>query len=382
MQKRIAILGSTGSIGTQTLDIIAEHPDRFAADVLTANSNYTLLAEQAMRFKPRKVVIADERHLTSLRGLLSGSGIEVEGGNQAIQEAGCNDSTEIVMASMVGYSGLLPTVNAIRAGKTIALANKETLVAGGSVIMPLAREYGVKILPVDSEHSAIFQCLNGEERRKLNKILLTASGGPFRTTPLEQMGDITVEQALNHPNWKMGSKVTIDSATMMNKGFEMMEASWLFDCEPERIQVLVHPQSILHSAVEFIDGSIIAQLGTPDMHTPIRYALGYPERLEASTPKMTVSQISRLTFEEPDMRKFPLLQMAFDVMKAGGNLPAALNAANEVAVKAFLNRRLPFMKMSEVAASTMAKITKIEDPSLEDIIATHHQATSIAMEMV
>lgn len=381
-QTRIAVMGSTGSIGTQTLDIIAERPDLFRASVLTARRNYRLLAEQALRFKPDKVVIADPEALAPLRELLAHTSIKVEGGTEAIAEAGCGPQVDMVLAALVGYSGLLPTINAIQEGKKIALANKETLVVGGSIINPLVKEHNTAILPVDSEHSAIFQCLQGESTAEARKIYLTASGGPFRTFSPHEMESVTPAQALRHPNWQMGAKVTIDSASMMNKGFEMIEAHWLFDCPPEKIEILVHPQSIVHSMVEFTDGSVKAQLGTPDMHLPIRYALGYPRRLPSPAPPLTLTQMANLTFEAPDYEKFPLLRFAFSAIERGGNIPCILNAANEVAVDAFLHERLSFPGMGRLAEATIQAIPYIAHPTLPDLIATHAEATAKARDLL
>lgn len=383
--KNIAIFGSTGSIGTQALDIIAERPDLFRASLLTAGRNYKLLAEQARRFRPSRVVIADLAAAAPLRELLTDTGIEVLAGPEALAEAGCADGIDIVLAALVGYSGLLPTINAIRAGKTIALANKETLVVGGSIITELARRHGVSILPVDSEHSAIFQCLQGEKTSEARRILLTASGGPFRTFSREQMRSVTSAMALKHPNWSMGAKVTIDSASMMNKGFEMIEAHWLFNCPPEKIDIYVHPQSIVHSMVEFFDGSIKAQLGTPDMHLPIRYALSYPNRISSQAPSLSLEQMSTLTFERPDMGKFPLLGFAFEAIAKGGNMPCILNAANEVAVDAFLHERISFLQMGELASDTMSRMENfsfVKNPTLEDLVNTHAEATATAQSII
>ena len=379
-QKEVAILGSTGSIGTQTLDIIKEYPERFRAGVLTARSNWRMLAEQALEFKPRRVVIAKEEYYSPLREALSGRGIDVAAGEKAIAEAAAEEYTDTVVTAVVGYSGLLPTIEAVKAGKTIALANKETLVAGGSLITRMLRDSEASIVPVDSEHSAIFQCLVGETTRQARKILLTASGGPFRTFGREQLENVTPADALRHPNWSMGAKVTIDSASMMNKGFEMMEARWLFGCPPEKIEVLVHPQSVVHSMVEFYDGSVKAQLGVPDMHLPIRYALGYPERLPSEAPPLSFEQYTTLTFERPDLEKFPLLGMAYEAIGRGGNMPCILNAANEVAVAAFLKGELKFTRMPELAAQTMEACTFVGDPELADLVTTHSEATRIAEE--
>ena len=379
-QKRIAVMGSTGSIGTQTLDIIAECPALFRASVLTAGHNHRLLAEQARRFRPDMVVIADPDGLRPLRESLADLPIRVECGPEALAEAGCGDNVDTVVASLVGYSGLIPTVNAIRAGKEIALANKETLVVGGAIVTRLAREHGVRILPVDSEHSAIFQCLQGESTTQARKIFLTASGGPFRTFTAEQMERVTAAQALRHPNWDMGAKVTIDSASMMNKGFEMIEARWLFDCPPEKIEVVVHPQSIVHSMVEFVDGSVKAQLGLPDMHLPIRYALGYPARIPSDRPGLTLREMAALTFEAPDLTRFPMLGYAFEAIGRGGNMPCILNAANEVGVRAFLHDEIPFPGLGRLAAEVMQRAGFISDPSLSDLVATHAEATRLAEE--
>lgn len=372
--RNIAILGSTGSIGTQTLDIIAEYPDRFRASVLTAGRNWQLLARQAKEFKPEKVVIADSTLYPLLKEALSGTGIEVEAGKEAIAEATEDPYVDVVVTAMVGYSGLIPTIHAIKAGKTIALANKETLVVAGELITGMLKDSASEIVPVDSEHSAIFQCLVGEKRNQARKILLTASGGPFRTYSASQLEHVTVADALHHPNWQMGAKVTIDSASMMNKGFEMIEARWLFGCAPENIEVVVHPQSIVHSMVEFVDGSIKAQLGVPDMHLPIRYALGYPDRLATDTPGLTLSQYSHLTFEAPDYAKFPLLTYAFEAIKAGGNIPCALNAANEKAVAAFLKGELKFTDMPRLAHHIMQNTNFIDKPTLDDLIHTNSEA--------
>lgn len=375
-------MGSTGSIGTQTLDIIARHPDRFKATVLTAGRNVNLLAEQALKFKPRKVVIAEESLLPLLRDKLASSGIIVEGGREAIDHAAIEDDVDTVMASLVGYSGLLPTINAIKAGKRIALANKETLVVGGSIICPMVKEYGVDIIPVDSEHSAIFQALRGEKISQARKIYLTASGGPFRTFSIAQMESVTPEMALKHPNWNMGAKVTIDSASMMNKGFEMIEAHWLFNCPPDKIEVLVHPQSIVHSMVEFIDGSVKAQLGPTDMHLPISYALGFPDRLQEEDYGLELPQFASLTFESPDFEKFPLLKLAFEAIDMGGNAPCILNAANEVAVAAFLNGKISFPAMGALASKALRNISFIPHPTLDDLIATHYATTEYSKSSI
>lgn len=380
--KRIAILGSTGSIGTQTLDIIEEHPERFKAEILTAGRNWRLLAEQAKKFSPSRVVIADKALWPQLREALSGLPIEVEAGADAIADAAAAAEADTVVTAMVGYSGLIPTIHAIKAGKTIALANKETLVVAGELITSLLKGTDAKIVPVDSEHSAIFQCLQGECRNEMRKIILTASGGPFRTKSLQQLLYVTVDDALHHPNWNMGAKVTIDSASMMNKGFEMIEARWLFDCAPENIEIVVHPQSIVHSMVEYADGSIKAQLGTPDMHLPIRYALSYPQRLTSSCPALSIDQYSTLTFERPDMDKFPMLRYAFDAIAQGGNDPCILNAANEIAVDAFLNRRIKFMEIPKLVDAVMNKMPRIIKPSLDQLVETNTEARGLAESLL
>lgn len=380
--KSIGVLGSTGSIGTQTLDIIAKYPERYRAGVLTARRHWQLLAEQALWFKPDLVVIGDEKYYSPLKNALSGSGIKVEAGEEAIAEAAAHPGIDTVVTAMVGYSGLIPTISAIRARKTIALSNKETLVVAGELITSLCKEYGVDIVPVDSEHSAIFQSLVGESRKEMRKIILTASGGPFRTFTKEQLKNVTPADALKHPNWDMGAKVTIDSASMMNKGFEMIEARWLFDCPPEQIEVVVHPQSIVHSMVEYRDGSVKAQLGVPDMHTPIAYALSYPSRFETDVRPMRLSDYATLTFEHPDMEKFPLLGLAFDAIAKGGTMPCILNAANEIAVQAFLENRIRFTDMPEIAQQTMQLTPWSGTPDLDTLIATNANARSIAEGLI
>ena len=378
--KNIAILGSTGSIGTQTLDIIEEYPERFHASVLTARRQWELLARQARKFMPKRVVIADQSLYAPLKEALSDLPIDVAAGEKAIAEAATLNQVDIVVTAMVGYSGLIPTIEAIKAGKTIALANKETLVVAGEIITRMIKESPSEIIPVDSEHSAIFQCLVGEKTSQARKIILTASGGPFRNMSREQLENVTVADALKHPNWDMGAKVTIDSASMMNKGFEMIEARWLFGCPPDKIEVVVHPQSIVHSMVEFNDGSIKAQLGVPDMHLPIRYALGYPERLSTDAPGLTLSQYSNLTFQAPDYGKFPLLAYAFDAIKAGGNMPCLMNAANEKGVAAFLAGRIRFTDMPRIVSHVMENAPFISTPSLDDLIKSNSVALSMADE--
>ena len=369
MKKRIAILGSTGSIGTQTLDIVRNNPERFEVYALTGNRNLDLLVQQAREFKPEAVCIADETLYTPLCEALSDLPVKVWAGADAIAEMVTLPSIDIVVAAMVGYAGLRPTMEAIRAGKTIALANKETLVVAGELITALADKYHVPILPVDSEHSAIFQSLVGE-RAEIEKILLTASGGPFRTLTKEQMLQVTAKDALRHPNWEMGAKITIDSATMMNKGFEVIEAKWLFGVGYGQIEVLVHPQSIVHSAVQFTDGAIKAQLGAPDMRVPIQFALSFPERLESSFPRVDLLQLGHLDFEKPDMERFPCLGLAYKAIERGGNIPCVLNAANEVVNLAFREGKCGFMEMADIIDKAMTNISFIAKPSYEDYVFT------------
>lgn len=380
--KNIGVLGSTGSIGTQTLDIIEEYPALFRAGVLTARRQWEKLAEQALKFKPDLVVIGEKEHYEALKEALAGTETEVAAGADAIAAAAAYPEVDTVVTAMVGYSGLIPTISAIKAGKTIALSNKETLVVAGELITGLCKEYGVDIVPVDSEHSAIFQCLVGESRDEMRKIILTASGGPFRKLTKEQLANVTPADALKHPNWDMGAKVTIDSASMMNKGFEMIEARWLFDCQPEDIEVVVHPQSIVHSMVEYQDGSVKAQLGVPDMHTPIRYALSYSSRLKTEARPMRLEDYTTLTFERPDMEKFPLLGYAFKAIEKGGTMPCILNAANEVAVQAFLEGRIRFIDMPEVARKTMERATWSANTDLDTLIATNTEARKLALATI
>jgi 1-deoxy-D-xylulose-5-phosphate reductoisomerase len=368
--KRIAMLGSTGSIGTQALDVVKQHSDAFSVSVLTAQSNADLLVEQALQFKPSHVVIGDEQKYVFVKEALSGASIQVLAGADALQEVVCLDNVDVVLTALVGYAGLLPTVKAIKAGKPIALANKETLVVAGSLIMPLAREMGVPILPVDSEHSAIFQCLMGESHNPIEKVILTASGGPFRGRKRADLEQVTRAQALKHPNWSMGAKITIDSASLMNKGLEVIEAAWLFDVKASQIDVVVHPQSIVHSLVQFEDGSIKAQLGLPDMKLPIQFALGYPNRMQADFPRFDFRNFASLTFEQPDMETFRNLGLAFKALDQGGNMPCILNAANEIAVAAFLKDEIGFLEMSDLLADCMVKGTFLPNPSLEDYITT------------
>lgn len=372
MQKNIAILGSTGSIGTQTLDIIGQHPDLFKVSLLTANNNWELLASQAIKFRPSKVVIVNENFYTNLKEALKGTGIAVESGNNSLKESPALEEINIVVTALVGFSGLKPTITAIKHGKTIALANKETLVVAGEIITRLSKEHNVKILPVDSEHSAIFQCLQGEEHKNMSKILLTASGGPFRTLSKKDLENVTVEQALHHPNWNMGAKVTIDSASMMNKGLEMIEARWLFDCIPSKIEILVHPQSIVHSMVEYCDGSVKAQLGIPDMRIPIQYALSYPDRISSPQFHLDWSKARELTFEKPDFDKYSLLRLAYEAIDKGGNMPCILNAANEKAVEAFLKKKISFTQIPEIVEKSMGNADFIDSPNLDDLDFTDY----------
>jgi 1-deoxy-D-xylulose-5-phosphate reductoisomerase len=382
MIKRIAILGSTGSIGTQALEVIKQHPDAFEVAVLTAQSNADLLVEQAIQFHPSQVVIGDEAKYTFVKNALSGTVIEVLAGADALQEVVCYDHVDVVLTALVGYAGLLPTVKAIKAGKPIALANKETLVVAGALIMPLAREMGVPILPVDSEHSAIFQCLMGESHNPIEKVILTASGGPFRGKKRSDLEQVTRAQALKHPNWTMGAKITIDSASLMNKGLEVIEAAWLFDVHASQIDVVVHPQSIIHSLVQFEDGSIKAQLGLPDMKLPIQFALGYPNRMRADFPRFDFNDFASLTFEQPDIETFRNLGLAFQALNKGGNMPCILNAANEVAVDAFLKDDIGFLQMSDLLANCMDQGTYLQAPSLEDYINTDKTTRIMAQEWV
>ena len=385
--KKLAILGSTGSIGTQTLDVVREHPDRFEVYAICAHRSVDKLVEQAVAFRPEVVCIADESLYTELKQKLQAAlGADAEmmkvwAGSDAIAEMVTMPSIDIVVAAMVGYAGLRPTMEAIRAGKTIALANKETLVVAGELICALAEQYHAPILPVDSEHSAIFQSLVGEDHSEIEKILLTASGGPFRTWTLDQISRAKAADALRHPNWDMGAKITIDSASMMNKGFEVIEAKWLFGVDVEKIEVLVHPQSIVHSAVQFTDGAVKAQLGAPDMRLPIQYALTFPERLGASFPRLDLFKTANLTFEKPDLERFPNLRLAYEAMHRGGNMPCVLNAANEVVNLAFREGKMGFLEMSDVIGKTMDKTTFVSEPSYEDYVASDADARRIAAEM-
>ncbi len=370
MSKRIAILGSTGSIGTQTLEVISQHPDQFEVEVLTANNSIDLLIEQAKRFQPNVVVISNSCHYDQLKDALINEPIKVYAGREALQQVVEMSTIDVVVTAMVGYSGLIPTCNAIKAGKHIALANKETMVVAGEIINRLAIENKVDIYPVDSEHSAIFQCLTGEYNNEIEKIYLTASGGPFRGFSMEQLAQVTKADALKHPNWDMGAKITIDSASMMNKGFEVIEAKWLFGLNPDQIDVIVHPQSIIHSIVQFRDGSMKAQMGLPDMKLPIQYALSFPERLPSEFKRFSFFDYPKLTFEQPNTKNFRNLALAFEALNQGGNMPCILNAANEVVVQAFLNDKISFLQMPEIIEQIMLEATFIKTPDLNDYIQT------------
>ena len=381
-RRRIAILGSTGSIGTQALDVISRHADRFEAYVLVANNSVELLIKQAREMVPEIVVIGNKDKYSQLKEALIDLPIKVWCGSEAIEEVVKDENIDLVLTAMVGISGLNPTLNAINAGKAIALANKETLVVAGELIATLALKHRVAILPVDSEHSAIFQCLNGEVNNKIDKILLTASGGPFRKFTAEQLTKVTKNQALNHPNWNMGMKVTIDSSTLMNKGLEMIEAKWLFDVKPSQIEVLVHPQSIIHSMVQFEDNTIMAQLGQPDMRAPIQYAFSYPERLKLEMKPVDFIKLSQLTFEAPDRDRFPNLIYAYDAIERGGNMPCILNAANEVAVSLFLEERVGFYEMSKLIEKAMYKASFVKHPSLSDYLDSDIETREILYSIV
>jgi 1-deoxy-D-xylulose-5-phosphate reductoisomerase len=380
--KRIAILGSTGSIGRQTLEVIAANPDHFEVEVLTAQNNADELIRQARQFRPNAVVIVNDEQYQKVKSALASEPVKVFSGEQALCSVVQMDSVDIVVTALVGYAGLSPTIKAIEAGKPIALANKETLVVAGALITQLAREHRVNILPVDSEHSAIFQCLAGEIHNPIEKIILTASGGPFRGKTRADLAQVTKAQALKHPNWSMGAKITIDSATLMNKGLEVIEARWLFGVQAAQIEVLVHPQSIIHSLVQFEDGSIKAQLGLPDMKLPIQYALAYPQRLKNSFPRFDFARYPALTFEKPDTETFRNLALAFEALERGGNMPCVLNAANEVAVAEFLDDRLSFLGISEVVEQCLAKSDYVKEPALEDYVETDKMTRVRAKELI
>ena len=380
-KRHIAILGSTGSIGTQALDVIGQHEDRFQVELLTANNNSRLLIEQARRFNPSSVVICNPDLYDEVAAALDPLYIKVFTGIDSLCELLKDPQIDIVLTAMVGFSGLKPTIAAIEAGKAIALANKETLVAAGSLVMPLARQFSAPILPVDSEHSAIFQCLQGEHAR-LEKILLTGSGGPFRTSSREELAAATREQAINHPRWKMGAKVTIDSASLMNKGLELIEARWLFNVEPQDIEVVIHPQSIIHSMVQFSDGCVMAQLSQPDMRLPIQYALSYPERIDLNTKRLDFSELAQLTFEKPDLERFPCLGLAYGALEKGGNTTCIMNGANEVAVAAFFEDRIHFTQIPEIIATTMSRCSFVAQPDLDAIYSTDFEAKRIASDLI
>lgn len=380
-RKKVAILGSTGSVGQQALEVIRQHPGRFSVEMLSARNSTSLLIEQALEFSPRHVIIGNHDHYAQVRDALASTSVKVSAGEEALEEAVASPETDMVLSAMVGISGLGPTINAIRHGKEIALANKETLVVAGHIITGMAKTNGVKLLPVDSEHSAIYQCLAGEANNPIEKIYLTASGGPFRGMSREAMRDVTREQALKHPNWDMGAKITIDSASMMNKGLEVIEARWLFDLAPAQIRIIIHPQSIIHSVVQFEDGSMKAQMGLPDMKLPIQYALGYPERIRSQFERFCFTDYPALTFEQVDEHCFPSIGLAYNAMEKGGNTPCIMNAANEIAVAAFLDGRIGFVHIPEIIATCMEQATFVESPGLEDIRETDREARILAGEL-
>lgn len=381
-KRNIALLGSTGSIGRQTLEVVSEYPDLFQAWVLVANNSADLLIEQALKYAPHMVVIANDAHYEKVKSALAHTHIEVQAGSQAVAECVTAPEIDIVVTAMVGYSGLEPTIKAIEAGKPIALANKETLVVAGELITRLLKSSSSVLYPVDSEHGAFYQCLIGERHEDINKLILTASGGPFRTFPIEKLTHVTAADALKHPNWDMGAKITIDSATMMNKGFEMIEAKWLYDVSEHDIEIVVHPQSIVHSMVEFKDGSVKAQLGLPDMRIPIRYALGLPGRLASESKKMTVSDYANLTFELPDYNKFPLLNTAYEAATRGGNAPCVMNAANEIAVAAFLQNKIKFIDIYKIIEQTLAWAPFVEAPGYLDYVNSNAEARAFAASLI
>jgi 1-deoxy-D-xylulose-5-phosphate reductoisomerase len=382
LKKRIAILGSTGSIGKQALEVIAAHPDSFEVEVITAQNNAALLIEQAKKYKPNAVVISNDAHYDLVRRALSSEDIKVYAGENALSSVVQMDTVDLVLTALVGYCGLKPTIKAIEAGKNIALANKETLVVAGELITSLARQKGVNIYPVDSEHSAIFQCIVGEFHNKLEKIVLTASGGPFRGKKHADLKNVTKAQALRHPNWTMGDKITIDSASLMNKGLEVIEARWLFGLNSDQVEVIIHPQSIIHSFVQFEDGSVKAQLGLPDMRLPIQFAMSYPHRLKSDFPRYNVADFPALTFEKPDTETFRNLALAYEALKKSGNMPCVLNAANEVAVAEFLNDKISFLEMSAVVEQCLDKMDYIKTPSYEDYVSTDKETRIKAFEWI
>ena len=381
-KKHIAVLGSTGSIGTQALEVIRQHPDLFIAEVLTAQSNFDLLIHQAIKFLPNAVVIGNEDYYQTVKEALGSYPVKVFAGLTSILQIVEMDTIDMVLNAIVGYAGLKPTLNTIKAGKCLALANKESLVIAGDLVMQEARRNNVMILPVDSEHSAIFQCLIGEQKSSLEKIILTASGGPFLGKSKDHLLDVTKEEALKHPNWKMGDKITIDSASLMNKGLEVIEARWLFDITPDQIEVVIHPQSVIHSVVQFIDGSLKAQMGIPDMRLPILYALSFPERLVSDFPRFSFLEYPALTFEPPDIELFPNLGLAYEALDRGGNVPCVLNAANEVAVKAFLENRISFLGMSQLIEKCMQTFPFINSPSYDDFVQTDEESRKKAIEYI
>lgn len=381
-RRRIALFGSTGSIGTQALEVIAANPNLFSAEILTAQSNDDLLIKQALKFQPNLVVIGDEKKFNKVRDALAATDIKVFAGEKALEEAAAMDCYDLMLAAIVGYAGLRPTLQAIRQGKPVALANKETLVVAGDIVIKTAVENRVPIIPVDSEHSAIFQCLVGETRNKIEKIILTASGGPFLGRKPNYLVNVKREHALQHPNWSMGAKISIDSATLMNKGLEMIEAKWLFNLEPNQIQVVVHPQSIIHSMVQFEDGSMKAQMGLPDMKLPIQYGLSFPQRIPNQFPRLDFRKFNTLTFEEPDLRTFRNLGLAIEALEKGGNLAAVMNAANEIAVYAFLRNRVNFLDMTDVIEKTMHKIPFIKEPTLEEYFESDGEARGYAADLI
>lgn len=380
--KKIALLGSTGSIGTQTLDIIAEYPDLFSVEVLIAGSNVDLLIQQAIKHKPKYAIIANENLFSQLRDALAPLGINVAAGKKAICDAMTLDSIDIVVTAAVGYSGLEPTISAIKAGKRIALANKETLVVAGELITSLLKDSASTIIPIDSEHSAIYQCLVGEDPKSIKRLIITASGGPFRNKTLNELEHVTVADALKHPNWSMGAKITIDSATMLNKAFEIIEARWLFGIDADKIEAVVHPQSIIHSMVEFVDNSVKAQLGLPDMHLPIRYALGDATRLVTTAPALTLADYATLTFEKPDTAKFPCLNLAYEALKTKGNTACIINAANEIAVAAFLKQQISFLDIYKIIEKSIANIPFIKSPTFEDYVNTNTETRAYAESII
>lgn len=381
-KQNLAILGSTGSIGTQTLDVVAANPDLFAVYAITANNNVDLLIKQARTFHPEAVVVANEAHYNTLREALTDLPIKVFAGSDAVAQVAALPSVDTVVTAMVGYAGLKPTIEAVKAGKRIALANKETLVVAGELVTRLVQQHHAAILPVDSEHGAIFQCLVGENADEVEKIILTASGGPFRNKSCEELASVTAKDALRHPTWQMGAKITIDSASLMNKGFEVIEAKWLFGLRPEQIDVVIHPQSIIHSMVQYRDGSIKAQLGVPDMRLPIEYALTFPQRRQTNFERLDFTKCSQLTFEQPDPTRFRNLALAFEAMRRGGNIPCALNAANEIAVDAFLHERIGFLQMSNLIETVLERTTFIATPSYNDYVACDTETRQLARELI